>query len=171
MTIVYESATGFTKKYAEMLREETGLPCLSLSEAEQTLPADEEILFLGYVFKRKIQGAEKAAKRFRVKAVLAVGINRPRESAADYLRRESRLPEDVPVFMALGGIDRQKITGLKKMMLTAMTRGLEKGFKKSEEDKAMLDLLLYGGDWSSREQLAPILEWYKEQRGMPELTP
>ena len=55
MIIVYESKTGFTKKYADMLAEKTGLKAYRVKE----LPADmkdEEIIFLGWMKAGMVQG-------------------------------------------------------------------------------------------------------------------
>ena len=46
MTIVYQSKTGFTKQYAEMLGESEHVEVLPLKEAEQKLSSGTPVLFL-----------------------------------------------------------------------------------------------------------------------------
>jgi flavodoxin len=45
MVIVYESKTGFTKKYADMLSSKTGLKVFQVKEIA-SVKRDEEIIFL-----------------------------------------------------------------------------------------------------------------------------
>ncbi len=45
MVIVYESKTGFTKRYAEMLASKTGFKVFSVKEIEK-IDKNEEIIFL-----------------------------------------------------------------------------------------------------------------------------
>lgn len=55
MIIVYESKTGFTKKYAEMLAAKTKLEVFRVDEISK-ISQDEEIIFLGWMKVGKIQG-------------------------------------------------------------------------------------------------------------------
>lgn len=48
MVIVYESKTGFTKRYAGMLATKTNLKAFRVQELAQ-VNANEEILFLGWM--------------------------------------------------------------------------------------------------------------------------
>lgn len=48
MIIVYESKTGFTKKYATMLSEKTGFKVINTSDISK-IEQDEEIIFLGWL--------------------------------------------------------------------------------------------------------------------------
>ena len=47
--IVYESNSGFTKQYAEMLSAAAGIPALPLVEAVSKIPRGSEVFFLGWV--------------------------------------------------------------------------------------------------------------------------
>lgn len=67
MLIVYESKTGFTKKYANMLSAKTGLKVFQIKELSK-VNQDEEIIFLGWMKVGKIQGLDKLRK-YNVKAV------------------------------------------------------------------------------------------------------
>ena len=48
MVIVYESKTGFTKRYANMLATKTGLKVFPIKEYLK-VNQDEEIIFLGWM--------------------------------------------------------------------------------------------------------------------------
>ena len=68
--IVYESNTGFTKQYAEMLSEAVGLPALPMVQAVSKIPRSTEIFFLGWVCGGKITGLPVAEKRFIVEEMI-----------------------------------------------------------------------------------------------------
>ena len=61
MIIVYESKTGFTKKYAEMLSAKTGLKLYRVKELSK-ININEEIIFLGWMKIGKVQGLKKVRK-------------------------------------------------------------------------------------------------------------
>ena len=72
--IVYTSNTGSTAQYARMLGELVQLPVFSLPDAARKLENQTEIIYLGWVMASQVKGYAKAAKRFRVRAVGAVGM-------------------------------------------------------------------------------------------------
>lgn len=74
--IVYTSNTGSAAQYAEMLAKETGLAAYSLDEARGKVPADSEVIYLGWVMAGTVKGYATAAKRYIVRAVCAVGMTR-----------------------------------------------------------------------------------------------
>lgn len=55
MIIAYESKTGFTKRYAEMLAAKTGMKLYRVNELSKT-EINEEIVFLGWLKAGRIQG-------------------------------------------------------------------------------------------------------------------
>ena len=75
--IVYTTNTGSAAQYAEMLAKETGLAAYSLDEARGKVPADSEVICLGWVMAGTVKGYAAAAKRYIVRAVCAVGMTQP----------------------------------------------------------------------------------------------
>ena len=69
--IVYTTNTGSAAQYAEMLAKETGLAAYSLDEARGKVPADSEVICLGWVMAgtvkvhrpRGLRGGHDAAGR------------------------------------------------------------------------------------------------------------
>ena len=70
--IVYTSQTGYTRQYALLLGEKTGLPVYSLDEAISRLPGRTPVIYLGWVHASHIKGYASAAKRFAVCAVCVI---------------------------------------------------------------------------------------------------
>ena len=105
--IVYTTNTGSTKRYAELLARETGLPSYSMAEAERSVPTGAEIIYLGWIMAGSVKGYA-AAKRWSVRAVCAVGMGRT-GTQTDSVRKKSAIPASIPVFTLQGNFDVKKL--------------------------------------------------------------
>ncbi len=159
--VVYSSQTGFTEKYASWIGNRTGLPVYSIRESGKHLRKGDPVIFASHLSTRKLTDLRDVMHVFDVRYILSVGINRPDPKTASYLRAEQGIPDQIPYLMLYGGIERQKIRGMRRMMLTAMIRSLEKDRDRDREDDNMLELLMNGGDWTSEDQLEPFYRWYQ----------
>lgn len=163
--IVYTSNTGFTAQYANLLGEKTGLPVFSLDSAEKSLPGGSPIVYLGWLAAGKVQGYDKAAKRFCVQALCAVGMGASGSQLED-VRKANPVPEGLPVFTLQGGFDLKRLRGVYKLMMTVMSKTVAKQLAKKPDRTAdendMLDLFRNGGNRVSSDNLAPVLAWYGE---------
>ena len=54
--VVYTSNTGYTRQYAQLLGERTGLPVYSLEEAQRALPSGSSVLYLGWLMAGTVKG-------------------------------------------------------------------------------------------------------------------
>lgn len=164
--IVYTSNAGSTARYAQMLGERTGLPVHRL-EAD-SCPRGAEIFYLGWIMAGRVEGYRTAAKRYRVRALCAVGMGRT-GSQADVVRRQNGLPADLPLFTLQGGFDMQKLRGaqrlMMKLMINALRRKLGAGGERTAEEAQMLELLQHGGDCVCAENLCGALEWWNSAQG------
>lgn len=151
--IIYESNTGFTKRYAEILAEKLNIPCYSLKESKKNVSKGADVIFLGWVFANKIVGYGKAVKRFDVKAVGAVGIN-PESDTNTQIVKDANKPT-CPLFYLHGGLDYSKLKGLKKKMMLLVRDNLASENKPENKDAVML--LTTGGDFVSEEKLAGLI--------------
>ena len=163
--IVYTSNTGYTRQYAALLGDKTGLPVYSLEEAAQTLAAGNSVVYLGWLMAGKVQGYAKAAKRYRVEAVCGVGMGATGSQLED-VRKTNALSDALPVFTLQGGFDITRLRGIYRLMMTVMSKTVgktlaEKQDRTADED-AMLDLLVHGGSCVSEENLAAVMEWYRQ---------
>ena len=165
--IVYTSNTGYTEKYAKILGEKTDLPVFSLKEAEKQLPKGRTILYLGWMMAGKIQGYDKAAKRYSVAAVCGVCMGTTGGQIED-ARKATKLPEDLPVFTMQGGFDMKKLRGTYKMMMSVMAKTvgkkLENKTDRTAEEDQMLEMLFHGGDFVREENTEAVMEWYNGYR-------
>lgn len=160
--IVYESNTGNTQKYAEMLGQKTGLPVYEHKKASKHLGEKDEIIYLGWLFASNIKGYEKAAKNYNVKAICGVGMRRACEEAVKDMVERNHI-SDTKAFYFQGGYDLNKLRGIYKLMMKMMSKmilkELEKKEPKTDEDIESIDMINNGRSLVKEENLAPILEW------------
>jgi len=164
--IVYESNTGFTKQYAEMLSEEVGVPATPLREAFSTIPEKTEIFFLGWVFGGKISGLSFALSRFVVAGAAAVGILQPKPELVDALIQNNGIDNeqciDGPFFYLQGGVDLKKLGWMKRKILALIAKNMMNNPSEDKSQWDIADVLRMGGTFVSKENLQPIISWFKE---------
>ena len=170
--IVYTTNTGSTKRYAELLARETGLPSYSMAEAERSVPTGAEIIYLGWIMAGSVKGYA-AAKRWSVRAVCAVGMGRT-GTQTDSVRKKSAIPASIPVFTLQGNFDVKKLRGVYRLMMELMVKTAGKSLAakpdRTPEENDMLDMMLHGGQRVGIENLRAVLDWYgaqKERRETP----
>ncbi len=156
--IVYTTHTGSAAQYAEMLAKETGLAAYSLDEARGKVPADSEVIYLGWVMAGTGQGDAAAAKRYIVRAVGAQG---------KMLRERNKLPESVPLFQLQGNFDVKKLHGMYRLMMKVMVKTAGKSLAaksgRTAEEDDMLDMMTNGGERVRAENLHAVLAWYRRR--------
>lgn len=156
--IVYTSATGFTRRYAQLLAQTTGLPAYALSDPAGP-PAGTKVLYLGWLRAGAVRGLKGARSRWTPAAVCAVGMAPPEGVDAEGLARRNGL-EGAPLFYLRGGYAPERVKGLSRAMMAVMTRSVRWSAAKGDpQAEAMLPVLLHGADWVDRESLRPVLDW------------
>lgn len=164
--IIYISETGFTKEYAVMLGEKTGLPVYEYKEALKNLKKGSEIIYLGWFMAGTVKGYKKMKKKYDVKAVCAVGLCETGTLLTE-TRTNNAIPDSTKLFTIQGGYAPDKLTGIYKKMMNMVTKVLinqiNKMETKRESDIRMLSTLENGGSYVCCENLSEVLEWYNEQ--------
>lgn len=161
--VVYQSATGHTKRYAEMFAEKTGLPLYTLQEAKKVLYKGDPIIFFGWLLSGKIQGFEPAWTAYDVKAVASVGLYPDSARFRDHVERNNILI-DIEYFHLRGGIKTAQLKGgariLMKIMMKTIEKKQEKGQEVTPEEKEMYRAYNESADFVDEASLAGILAWY-----------
>ena len=160
--IVYTSNTGHTRQYALLLGERLGLPVYALNEANAQLSGGSPVIYLGWLHASHVKGYSKAAKRFALCAVCGVGLC-DTGTLTDQVRKATSIPEGIPLFTLQGGIDRSRLKGMDKLMISMLTKGLDAQKQRSAQDDRMLELLRRDENYVCPENLAEVLQWYKER--------
>ena len=160
--IVYTSNTGHTRKYALLLGKQIGLPLFSLDEAKSQLSGGSPVIYLGWLHASHVKGYAKAASRFDLCAVCGVGLCDTGTLTSE-VRKATAIAEDIPLFTLQGGIDRGRLKGMDKLMISMLTKGLASQKQRSAQDERMLELLNKDESYVSPENLAEVVQWYKAQ--------
>ena len=156
--IIYTTNTGSAERYAKLLAQETGLPAYSLADAKDAVP---------WISAGAIKGYAKAAKRYHIRAVCAVGMGQT-GTQAESVRKKTAVPVNIPLFTLQGNFNVKKLHGIYRPMMEIMvkTAGKSLAAKKDRtpEEDDMLDMMLHGGERVRIENLSAVLDWYNAQQ-------
>lgn len=161
--VVYTSNAGHTAEYARILGRKTGLPVYSLNEATKKLEKNTPIIYLGWLLANSIKGYKKAAGRFNLSAICAVGLCDTGTAIAE-VRQVNSLADSIPLFTMQGGMDRTKLRGINKLMIKLLTKGLSSQKERSEQDERMLELITHDKKYVSEKNTAAFMEWYGSEK-------
>lgn len=154
--IVYASATGFTRRYADLLSERTRPALLCAGHRARPGPGRGGSLS-GLAVRRWDQRPPKGPGPLQG----AGGVRRRHEPAGtaytDQVRAQNHL-ENLPFFYLRGGYAPERLTGLYRPMMSLMSRMVSKASAEDEGARAMQEAFAKGGDWVSAEQLSPVLD-------------
>ena len=169
--VIYNSQTGFTKRYAEWIAEATGADCLALSAAKKkNLTAYEAIIFGGWACAgsiSKISWFKSNIDKWADKKLIAfcVGgspIDNPEiEPALKQNFTESEL-EKVNIFYCPGGFNYEKMSVTSKFMMKMFIKTLQAKKDKTEAEQEMIKLISVSYDISDKKYIDPILQCLKK---------
>lgn len=169
--IIYNSQTGFTKRYAEWIAEETGADCLELSIAKKKdLSIYETIIFGGWACAggiSKIGWFKSNIDKWRDKKliVFCVGgspIDNPEiETALERNFNESERKK-VKLFYCPGGFNYEKMSAPSKIMMKMFVKTLKAKKDKTEEEQIMVKMISSSYDISDKKYIEPILQYLKK---------
>lgn len=161
MIIVYESKTGFTKRYADMFAAKTGLKVFRVNERSK-VKRDEDIIFFGWMKIGKIQGLNKLRK-YNVKAVCGSGTGRTAEPDNETVIARNKI-EGIPFFYLRGGcLPLKEIKGMDKIMLSMFLNMLKSRQDKDEKLDEAIANIENGFDGVEEGNLEPILRWLNKR--------
>lgn len=167
MTIVYNSKTGFTQQYAQMLAKAQGLRALSLEQAQQELGQGASVLFMGWVMAGHISGVDQAVHRWDVKCAVGVGMSPAGKEVLSTLSKANFVP-NAPIFYLQGGWAPNKVGWFQRRMVGMVTRARRKQLQaksnRTQQEQEQLELLVRGGSRVEFRSLKPIQQWL-EQHG------
>ena len=164
--VIYNSQTGFTKRYAEWIAEAAGADCLSLSETKgKNLAAYEAIVFgswacagsiskLGW-FKKNID--TWAGKKLIVFCTGASPIESPAiETALKHVNSEPKMGQ-VKVYYCPGGLNYDKMSASSRFAMKMLLKALNAKKNKTQEDEEMIKMISSSYDIADKKYTEPIL--------------
>ncbi len=169
--VIYNSQTGFTKRYAEWLSERSGADCFELSEAKKkNLNGYDAIIYGGWAcaggisklswFKGNINKWKD--KKLIVFCVGASPLENPEIESA--LRKNFNEEEwrRVSVFYCPGGFNYEKMSTTSKLMMKMFIKALKSKKNKTKEEEAMIEMISSSYDISDIKYIEPILDCLNE---------
>mgnify|MGYP001063575345 CR=1 FL=1 len=168
--VIYNSQTGFTKRYAEWIAEATGADCLELSAAKKKdLTTYEAIIFGGWACAgriNKISWFKGNIDKWTDKKLIAfcVGaspIDNPEIEVA--LRQNFNEPElkKVKTFYCPGGFNYEKMSAPSKLMMKMFLKTLKAKKEKTTEEQIMIKMVSSAYEISDKKYIEPILQYLK----------
>ena len=162
MTIVYNSKTGHTRQYAQMLAKATKHKVYSVQEALSYLPEKESVLYMGWLMAGHISGIDQAVRRFDVRCAVGVGMSPDGKENLATMAKANFVP-NAPLFYLPGGWAPKKVGWFQRRAVGMVTRGIRKQLQsksnRTEQEDAYLSMLLRGGSFVEYQNLKPIQEW------------
>ena len=159
--VIYNSQTGFTKKYAEWIAEAAACECVEFKKAAKLNLADYDAIVFGSWcmagsitklswFKKQMSSLAAAGKKLIVYAVGGSPEENPDVAVA--IRRvftdEDR--KIVKVFYCPGGFNYEKMNGVSKLMMKMFTKAIASKKDASEDEKKMAEMISHSYDISDK---------------------
>ena len=163
--IIYTTNTGSAEQYAKMLAEQTGLPVFSMEEAKSEVEEGSEIIYLGWIMAAQVKGYKTAAKKYKIRAVCAVGMEKT-GTRTEQIRKKTFVPAEVPLFTLQGNFNVKKLHGFYRLMMSMMVKMVTKQLvaktDRTQRENEMLEIMLHGGEKVCAENLGEVINWYKK---------
>lgn len=166
--VVYYSKTGFTKRYAQWISEETGWRAVSLKEAAGTKLSSEDVFVFGSgLHAGTIPNLSKARKCFRESGagkfmVFATGAMPGTESEViANMWRQNFTEEDlaqIPHFYLQGGLNYERMGLGDRILMRGLRFFLSRRKNPEPKDREFAEAISRSYDFSSKEYLGPLLE-------------
>lgn len=165
--VIYNSQTGFTKRYAQWIADAAGADCLALSDAKKkNLAAYEAIIFGGWAcagsiskiswFKGNIENW--AGKKLIAFCVGGSPMESPDIEAAMKRNFNESERKRVHVFYCPGGFNYEKMSVPSKLMMKIFVKTLKAKKEKTEQEQEMIKMISSSYDISDKKYIEPILQ-------------
>lgn len=170
--VIYNSQTGFTKRYARWIAEAAGADCLELSAAKRrSLESYDAIVFGGWAcagsikklgwFKENIE--KWADKKLIAFCVGASPIDNPEvEQSLKQNFKESELKK-VNIFYCPGGLNYEKMPVSSRLMMKMFIKMLKAKKDKTKAEREMIKMISASYDISDKRYIEPVLECLERQ--------
>ncbi len=169
--VIYNSQTGFTKRYAKWIAEAAVADCIELSAAKQKdLTAYDAIIFGGWAcagsiskiswFKSNID--KWANKKLIAFCVGSSPIENPEIDPALKQNFNELELQKVSVFYCPGGFNYEKMSAPSKLAMKMFIKALKAKKNKTETEQEMIKMISTSYDISDKKYIEPILECLKK---------
>lgn len=170
--VIYNSQTGFTKKYALWIGEEADCECVEIKKVKKNkLSEYDTIVFGGWIkaglitklswFKKHILKLSSAGKTIIVFVTGASAADST--DAAASIRRNFTDDEwsSIKVFYCPGGLNYDRMSRGSKLAMKMLLKIMSCKKEQTAEDKRTIEMISKSYDISDKKYIKPILEMMK----------
>ena len=167
--VIYNSQTGFTKKYAEWIAEEAGADCFELGTVKKkNFEAYDAIVFGGWACAGKISKISWFKSNMdkwsgKTLVVFCTGGN-PAESPVIEAFWNGNFSEEqrktVHIYYCPGGFCYEKMSAGSKLMMKMFRKMVGAKKDKTEADIEMLKMISHSYDISDKKYVDPIIKLF-----------
>ena len=169
--VIYNSQTGFTKKYAEWISEATGADCFEIGTAKkQDFDRYDAIVFGGWACAGRISkiswfksNMDKWLDKMLVVFCTGGSPAESPEMEAFLSNNFSELErEKLHVFYCPGGFNYDKMSAGSKLMMKMFQKMVGVKQDKTEADMEMLKMISHSYDISDRKYIEPMIKLFHD---------
>lgn len=161
--VIYQSKTGFTKKYATWIAQELSCEAKELKKvSSKEIEECDMVIFGGWIMAGNINGLDKIRNLHPKKLIVfGVGAMPDEEEYSEKIKTQNHL-EETSFFYFQGGLAFEKMGFFSKMMLNMVSKSLNKKENKTEEEQEMVKLFAGSFDHADMDHIKPLIEVVKE---------
>ncbi len=164
--LVYKSNTGFTKKYANWIKEELSCTSVELKDVQfDDLSKYDIIIFGGGMHANKINGIKfikSNLELFKNKHIIVFATGATPASAVEVVRKfeDSNIPEgsNIPFFYFQSGMNYKDMRVNDKMMMNCLKLVLKAKKDKDSVEQGTMDAISNSYDNSDRIFIKPLID-------------
>ncbi len=166
--VIYNSQTGFTKKYAQWIAQETKGDCVELSKAKKmTLDSYDAIVYGGWAIAgsiSKLKWFKKNIHKWSDKklAVFCVGASPIENPDIEIALPKNFTDEELKVlkwFYCTGGLNYDKMSVTSRTLMKMFVKSLDSKKDKTEEEINQIRIMSSSYDYSDVKYIKPIIEY------------
>ena len=170
--IIYSSATGSCKYYAEELSRKLAVPAYPAKGCP--LAAGFEVVYVGWLLAGKMTGLPNAVKKYNVRAVVPVGMGDPAVLTAEMVRGKNGLGSNVEVFPQQGRFNIDKLPAPYRIIMGIKCKDIAKRLKAkgnlNDAEKACLKMAETGrGEPATWDGINKVVAWVKADNNAPDV--
>ena len=171
--VIYNSQSGFTKRYAEWISQACGCECAEFKQGiKKDLSGYDTIVFGGWCMaggitklswlKKHLSALSAAGKKIIVYAVGASPAESPEVSVAMSRNFSGSQWSAVKTFYGPGGLNYDKMKPFSKFMLKMFAKSLAKKKDATEDDLKTAEMISHSYDIANKKYIEPILSELKQ---------
>ena len=166
--VIYNSQTGFTKKYADWISQKANAECVEFSKAKNmNLDSYDSIVFGGWAMAgsiTKVKWFKKNIDKWQNKKLVAfcVGASPIENPELDQFYATAFTQEEfkkVKLFYCPGGLNYEKMPATSKVMMKMFVKMLNNQKDKTEADLYRIKMMSSSYDISDIKYIEPIIEY------------